>query len=597
VGGPALGAAVIAKVVGSAPASAGTEAGCPVTIAGPTQAVRAKGEPRLDTFAFSSPYPSERHVLRIDNGGVTGAMPPVTSATVELNGRQLRGPNRFKPQVRTIEQQIEVDDANQLGFRLAGQPNSGLSFKVFAIDSQPPDFVAVSPDDGSVVSEPQVTLVVTLDDALSGPTSLHCGGIEATPVDGVFACTVPLAAGANAIELVAADAWGNERSEVVTIEFDPPPVVTISSPEDGDEFKGGPVVVAGTVDEPDASVTVNGVPATGRPNFTATVPVRKGLNTLVAVARDANGSESSDSVEIMVLSGVTGPIVSITSPKSDFLVGTPALLSGEPRVVPVSVSGTVRAVGGSGTAPTVEVSTADVGPVAASVTLRKGQSPHCLNGNTMCDYDFHVGQIALDKANNPHSIRAVATDYLGYIDEDTVGGNADWCRSCLPNEKGECTRAANGNAVKDAAKGQSNLCHYIDGCSAPSWAGGQDPTDGKLNKPGTSTAFGRDESENPTVHGLGPTYKLPCNRHDVCYQTCGASKVACDDAMLVDMTSVCRSAYPEKTCPYQPNIVKCTQWRDERAKCYAQADKYRNGLRIDKWYEDRFGRRQDEFCY
>ena len=68
--------------VESGPASAAPAAGCPVTIAGTSQVVRAKGEPRLATLSFTSPDPSERHVLRIDNGGVNGAMRPVTSASV-----------------------------------------------------------------------------------------------------------------------------------------------------------------------------------------------------------------------------------------------------------------------------------------------------------------------------------------------------------------------------------------------------------------------------------------------------------------------------------------------------------------------------------
>ena len=50
---------------------------------------------------------------------------------------------------------------------------------------------------------------------------------------------------------------------------------------------------------------------------------------------------------------------------------------------------------------------------------------------------------------------------------------------------------------------------------------------------------------DPHPHGLAPTDNLPCNHHDVCYQTCGATKVNCDDAMLKDMQAVCGSAYPE----------------------------------------------------
>jgi hypothetical protein len=285
-----------------------------------------------------------------------------------------------------------------------------------------------------------------------------------------------------------------------------------------------------------------------------------------------------------VLSGETGPTVSISSPKDNFVVGGARPVAN----TTVDVKGRVRAGGGTSAAnkPAVVVN-----GVAAGVTLRSGQPLCTLLNSSVCDWDFSA-KLTLYKGDNPQLIRAVATDYKSDNDQDTVSGNVDECVKCDPANNGKCMAAADGNAILDALKGQSNMCHYIDGCSAPEFVGGQDPTKGML---GGSTAFGSDESSNNDLHGVAPRKDLPCNNHDVCYQTCGASKLQCDNAMFKDMQAVCESAYADP-CPYAPNALKCLQWRDERARCFAKARDYRVGLDSPPGYQ-RFSWRQDEFCY
>jgi hypothetical protein len=566
--------------------------GCPVTVAGPTDVVRRNGKPRGAEFVFASPDPEASHHLRIDNGGMYGERRPVTSAVVQLNGRLILGPNRFNGRTRAIEEPIDVESENQLLVWLAGKPGSGFTFEVLAIDSQPPEFVEVFPADGSVVSEPQVTLIITLDDPLAGTAFVRCAGIDATPTEGDFACTVPLAVGPNPIEVIATDACENESSEVVTIQFDPPPMVVITSPDDGDVIIHGPVVVTGTVDDPAASVAVNDVPASGAPVFTATVPVRKGDNTLVAVARDAVGGEGTDSVDITVLAGSTGPTVSITAPEPGFLLGGPRTVPATPTQV--DVVGRIRAEGGAGAASTPTVI---VNGNAATVTLSNVPSMLCsLLG--VCNWNFEAS-LALSKADNPHVIEAVGTDRFGQTDADSVTGNIDECIDPVDRDgDGLADALADGNAILGTAESQSNLCHSIDGCSAPPElvpGSVQDPAKGTL---GRDTRFGRDTRGVEVVpHGQAPKDDLPCNHHDVCYQTCCAEKLACDNAMFRDMQAVCQKAYPEATCPYLPNLAKCNTWRRERDNCYAWARRYRAGLAADKWKDDRFGDRQDEYCW
>ncbi len=550
--------------------------GCRANVLGPLTLTRSTGKPRVDAISFSTPDASAPHFLRIDNGGSGGEMRPVSSALVVLGGRRILGPERFNPFVRTLEEAIAVQGDNQLLFRLAGKPGSGFAFEVFAIDEKPPTLLEISPPDGTTVSRPEVTLSIRAQDLLSDVTDVTCAGALATAVDDEFACTTPLQPGANAIEIVATDACGNASSTSHTIVFDPPPVVSIESPENGHVFFRGPVVVQGTVDDPTAQVSVNGVAATGAPTFTATVPVGKGENTLRAVARDAAGGEGSDSVEITVLTGPFGPTLKISSPGPDFLVGGPDARTNVP------VQGRVRVGGpfGAGNAPSVSVN----GQTAA---VRQSSSPGLFCSSLdICWWDF-VASIFLRKDDNPNLIEAIGTDPLGGTDSASVSGRVDIC----------VVGRSTGNALAGGADGQSNRCHDIDGCSTPDFVvpDVQDPAQGRLGR--RSTAFGKDTLASEQLpHGVAPRDDLPCNHHDVCYQTCGAKKVPCDADMFDRMTAVCGAAYPETSCPFLPDLAKCVEWRREKDRCYAWASRYKSGLATPPALQ-RFIKRQGEFCH
>jgi hypothetical protein len=555
-------------------------AGCRATAAGPQNVLRRRGKPRFEEVAFATPDPAAAHYLRIDNGGVSRELRPVTSAVVLLNGLRILGPADFQENpyargkraraVRTIERAIGVNTQNLLHFKLGGKLGSGFAFEVFAIDEGPPMLLEIAPPDGATVSEPEVTLSLRVADLLSNVASVTCAGLEANAVAEDFACTVPLLPGANAIEVVATDGCGNASVSDVAITFDPPPVVSIDSPTDGEVLVGGVIVdVSGTVDDSAALVTVNGVTAIGAPSFAATVPVTKGVNILTATARDAAGGEGSDSIEVTVVSGGPAPTLKITSPKPGFVVGGPN------GATDVDVKGTVDVASCCSQAPSVTVESS-----AATVTLRSKRPP---------DWDFNA-TVAIQRATaaNASVLRAEAIDAFGETDVDSVTGTVDMC----------IDGGSTGNALTGGAGGQSNRCHSIDGCSTPDFVADdvQDPTEGKLGK--KSTAFGRDTRATEKIpFGQPPKDKLPCNLHDVCYQTCGSDKIACDDEMLDDMNAVCLAAYPEANtnCPFSPDLVKCTQWRNEKAKCYRWARTYRAGLRTPQ-ATTRYDDRQAEHC-
>ena len=151
---------------------------------------------------------------------------------------------------------------------------------------------------------------------------------------------------------------------------------------------------------------------------------------------------------------------------------------------------------------------------------------------------------------------------------------------------------------------QNSRLHDVDGCSVPAilailtpGLSVQDPTGGLLGL--ASTRFGQNQG---TIPSAGAALPLPCNQHDICYQTCGSAQAACDTGMFNAMTNVCNTAYPSSTCPYSglEAIAKCfigvfgRTYFDERVDCATFASLYKFGL--DKFGSGAWKQRQVDYC-
>lgn len=150
--------------------------------------------------------------------------------------------------------------------------------------------------------------------------------------------------------------------------------------------------------------------------------------------------------------------------------------------------------------------------------------------------------------------------------------------------------------------------HEVDGCSfgIPDFPSTniQDPVSGIFNVPGTGTEFGRFQGV-PLADGE-EVDNLPCNHHDICYQTCKKEKTSCDDTMKQEMDVVCDRAYPTAECPYSgaEALLKCAigipdggvhqNYFTERAWCAVAASGYRAGL--GAFGGSAHSTRQKEFC-
>ena len=553
-----------------------------VDLLGPVEVVRSTGKPAPVAFTFHSGDPSAPHVLRIDNEGVAAAV-------VWLNGTRILGPDPFNAVVDVIERPIQPRAENTLVVELRGKPGAGLSLRVSAVDDDPPVISDLLPADGTVVSTPEVTVTARVEDLLSGVHAVTCDGIPATALGDDYACTVPLAEGPNDVEIVATDGCGNSSDASLRVVYDPPPVVEITAPRDGDVLFASPVEVTGTVDDPSATVTVNRVPAHGTAPFMASVPVPNGEQTLTARARDPIGGEGTDSVTVTVLTPGLGPTVSIGSPADGFVVGGPRTSDFPPAEQRVTGRIRVNTPFDDANRPDVTVNGT---PALVSRSFSPG--PLCHTPLAICWWDFRADGISLPEGDA--TITALGVDAVGRSDTAQVSGIVEVCLD------------GDSDGPARVGIGQSNRCHFIDGCSTPDFVAPdvQDPTMGSLGH--GSTAFGKDTDVPPEPerfpHGADPRDPLPCNLHDVCYQTCGAVKSECDAQMYDRMVEVCREAYPESICPYTVqgpfggtilDPIRCPQWRDEKSRCYGWARKYRAGLASPPAF-DRFDDRQSEYC-
>lgn len=191
--------------------------------------------------------------------------------------------------------------------------------------------------------------------------------------------------------------------------------------------------------------------------------------------------------------------------------------------------------------------------------------------------------LSLDKGE--HSITATATDINGTTYSETINGIVDYCR------KGGFDSGVSALFQTDpnASELQNNRCHEIDGCSVYITEADPLATAQTRNNPSSinnslrasSTEFGSGAVPPDSeyfVHGQRPTDVLPCNTHDVCYQTInGRTQEQCDNQMLTDMMEICNQAYPGD-CPTDLSSLECLEWKGQRETCEGFANSYFIGL-------------------
>lgn len=254
------------------------------------------------------------------------------------------------------------------------------------LDLTPPRLSAETPPLGAFTNQTEVRVAGKVTDE-SGVASLTVQQDTAAVTEDLFETLVPVAPGTNLISLRAVDLAGNETTAEVQVTRFVLPVVTITSPQDLSFLAATTTDVSGSVNDPGAVVTVNGVPAevSGTTFLARGVPLIEGGNILTATAQDAAGHMGSDSIN--VVRDLTAPRLAIHYPKDGATLFEPS----------VTVSGMVNDI----VAGTVNAS-------EATVTV---------NGRlaSVANRSFLVEDVPLAPGDNV--LTAVATDESGNVGE------------------------------------------------------------------------------------------------------------------------------------------------------------------------------------
>ncbi|MCB1054978.1 MAG: carboxypeptidase regulatory-like domain-containing protein [Acidobacteria bacterium] len=262
-----------------------------------------------------------------------------------------------------------------------GAGHSTMAQRTVTYDPVLPDLDVLEPISGLETNAMTIRVAGLVFD-LNGISEVDVAGSPVPVVDGTFETTVPLADGANAIAVRAADAAGNVTEAVLEVTRFSVPTVVITSPSSF-ELVGASVDVEGTVDPPASTVLVNGVaaPVTSGSFVAPTVPVQPGVDLLTAVATDASGQVGTATVT--VVRDARPPQLVLVAPADGAHVFDPS----------IGVYGRVRDpdLSGAGSPPPdVEVN---------------GQ-PATVVGDT-----FSLDSLALNPGDNPITVEA--TDQVG----------------------------------------------------------------------------------------------------------------------------------------------------------------------------------------
>lgn len=193
--------------------------------------------------------------------------------------------------------------------------NSASTSVTVKIDKTPPVVTVASPPNGSSISLSTVAIGLngSVSDSLSGVSGVSCNGAPGAISGSNFTCTVLLTQGPNSISVHATDVAGNSTASALSLTYAPAPQIAITSPANLSITNLSPATVIGTISDPAARITVNGInaPQSGG-GFAIPVPLVEGLNVLSAVATNASGTVSTATVQVTL--DTTPPHITVDSP-------------------------------------------------------------------------------------------------------------------------------------------------------------------------------------------------------------------------------------------------------------------------------------------
>ena len=300
---------------------------------GPVTFVREKGSPRAERISFPIPEVNGPFFLRLTNGTLDGQQ-RVSSAQVSLNGWEVFRPSQFNQGVATLSRQVPLKEGeNLLEVKLESAPGSSVTIEIFRLSSQlcsifgPYRFIR---NKGKPIEE---SVEFMLPPQFRGPYLINLTNgdsegshrvdsaiikVNETPIfdqndfnEQVESLSEEISLfSQNRLEVKLAGAPG-DLLDIQILGYDHiPPLVKIISPNDGENFDIGSISIKGVVDDPYASVTINGirVPVGADGTFILDgVVLSEGTNLIKVVATDGCGNQGEDQIWVSFRSGSQGP--------------------------------------------------------------------------------------------------------------------------------------------------------------------------------------------------------------------------------------------------------------------------------------------------
>ena len=305
--------------------------------------------------------PAEGLVTRNEAVTVSGSAVDATALSVTLNGAPvLLGANgAFSTNVALSEGPATL---TLVATDAAGNATSVTRHVVR--DATPPVITLQDPAPGALTRTAAYTVTGSVSDATAVTVTVN--GVSApVTADRSFSLGVTLVDGANAMNVVATDAAGNQSTASGSVLLDAaPPALTISAPAtETSVTKTAAYTVSGTAsDRTGVTVTVNGVPATidGTGAFSAQVTLNEGANQLAVIATDGAGN-SVTALRTVTLD-TQAPALSVDSPADGTVPGS----DGSVTVNGSVTDATAVTVTANGTALTVATDGRFAGAIAAA---------------------------------------------------------------------------------------------------------------------------------------------------------------------------------------------------------------------------------------
>lgn len=219
-------------------------------------------------------------------------------------------------------------------------------------DAIPPVISTPQPADGALLANARPAISIAYADN-SGGSGIDTASVRFT-LDGSdittacsitatgVACTLPndLADGTHSVTVAVADLAKNPVGYTWRFTTDTtPPKVTVTSPLGGQNLGNPVITVSGSIDDPTALVTVNGIAASinGATFSASNVQLTEGVNTITATAVDPAGNQSTATLNVTLDTSL--PVVTITAPLDGSFTNVPTVtVSGQVSEAPDTVT-------------------------------------------------------------------------------------------------------------------------------------------------------------------------------------------------------------------------------------------------------------------